>query len=92
MKAYPDPHTPVVAPFHPHAADAAVQPTRFDQETTRGAETIRAAQEQRSVQNRIQFIGNVPGWLPAIFLEQSENTTVEDLCIFARKQSSIHNL
>ena len=34
----------------------------------------------------------MPGWLHAKLLEQRENTTVEDLCIFARKQLSIHNL
>ena len=34
----------------------------------------------------------MPGWLRAKLLEQPENTTVEDLCIFARKQLSIHNL
>ena len=34
----------------------------------------------------------MPGWLRAKLLEQPENTTVEGLCIFARKQLSIHNL
>ena len=34
----------------------------------------------------------MPGWLRAKLLEQPENTTVEDSCIFARKQLSIHNL
>ena len=34
----------------------------------------------------------MPGWLRAKRLEQPENTTVDDLCIFARKQLSIHNL
>ena len=53
---------------------------------------IRSAQEARSVQIRRQFIKNMPGWLRAKLLEQPENTTVEDLCIFARKQLSIHNL
>ena len=32
-KAYPDPDPPVVAPIGPHAADAAVEQTRFDQVT-----------------------------------------------------------
>ena len=32
------------------------------------------------------------GWVRAKLLEQPENTTVEDLCIFARKQLSNHNL
>ena len=34
----------------------------------------------------------MPLWLCAKLLEQPENTTVEDLCIFARKQLPIHNL
>ena len=91
-KAYPDPDPPAVAPFDPHAADAAVEQTRFDQDTARRAERIRSAQEARSVQNIRQFIKNMPGWLRAKLLEQPENTTVEDLCIFALKQLSIHNL
>ena len=34
----------------------------------------------------------MPGWLRAKLLEQPQNTTVEEFCIFARKQLSIHNL
>ena len=36
-KAYPDPDPPAVAPIDPHAADAAVEQTRFDQDTARRA-------------------------------------------------------
>ena len=91
-KAYPDPDPPAVAPIDAHAADAVVERTRFDQDTARRAEIIRPAQEARSVQIRRQFIKNMPGWLRAKLLEQPENTSLEDLCIFARKQLSIHNL
>ena len=92
-KAYPDPDPPAVAAIDPHAADRAVEQTRFDQDTARRAEIIRSAQEARSVQIRRQFIKNMPGWLRAKLLEQPENTSVEDLCTFARKQLSIiHNL
>ena len=91
-KAYPDPDHPAVAPIDPHAADAVVERTRFDRETARRAEIIRSAQEARSVQIRRQFIKSMPGWLRAKLLEQPENTAVENLCIFARKQLSIHNL
>ena len=91
-KAYPDPDPPAVAPIDPHAADRAVEQTRFDQDTARRAEIIRSAQEARSVQIRRQFIKNMPGWLRAKLLELPENTSVEDLCTFARKQLSIHNL
>ena len=81
-KAYPDPDTPAVAPIDPHAADAAVEQTRFDQDTSRRAEIIRSAQEARSVQIRRQFIKNMPGWLRAKLLEQPENTTVENFVFF----------
>ena len=92
FKAYPDPNPPAVAPIDAAAPDAAVEQTRFDQDTARRAELIRSAQEAREHQIRRQFIKNMPGWLRAKLLEQPENTTVDDLCIFARKQLSIHNL
>ena len=91
-KAYPDPDPSAVAQIDPHAADAAVEQTRFDQDAARRAEIIRSAQEARSVQIRRQFIKNMPGWLRAKLLEQPENSTVVDSCIFARKQLPIHNL
>ena len=91
-KAYPDPDPPALAPFDPHAVDAAVEQTRFAQETARLAERIRSAQEARSVQIRRQFIKNMPGWLREKLVEQPENTTIEDLCNFARKQLSIRHL
>ena len=91
-KAFPDPDPPAVAPIDPHAADAVVERIGFDQETARCAEILRSAQEARSVQIKCQFIKNLPGWLRAKLLEQTENTTVEDLCIFAQKQLSILNL
>ena len=34
----------------------------------------------------------MPEWLRAKLLQQPEKTSVEDLCVFARKQMSIHNL
>ena len=91
-KTYPDPDPPVVAPIYQHAADAAVEKTRFDQETARRTETKRSAQKARSVQTRRHFIKIMPIWLRANLLEQFEKTTVEKLCIFARKHLSIHNL
>ena len=62
-KAYPDPDPPVVAPIDPHAADAAVEQPRFDQDTARRAEIIRSAQEARSGQIRRQFVKIMPGLL-----------------------------
>ena len=35
LKAYPDPNLVTVALIDPHAADAAIERTRFDQETAR---------------------------------------------------------
>ena len=90
-KAYPDLDPPAVAAIDQHAADNTVEQTRFDQDTTRRSKIIRSAPEASSVQIRRQFIINMPGWLRAKLLEQPENTTVEDLCIFARRQLSIHN-
>ena len=78
-KAYPDPDPLAAAPIDPHAADAAVEQTPFDQDTARGAEIIRSAHEARSVRIRRQFIINMPGWLRAKLLEEPETTTVEDL-------------
>ena len=92
LKAYPDPTLVPIAPIDGAAPDAAVEQTRFDQETARNAEQLRSAQEARSIQIRRQFIKNMPGWLRAKLLEQPETTSVEDLCIFARKQLTIHNL
>ena len=92
LKAYPDPILIPVAPIDAAAPDAAVEQTRFDTETARNAEQLRSAQESRSNQIRRQFIKNMPGWLRAKLLEQPETTPVEDLCTFARKQLTIHNL
>ena len=92
LKAYPDPNPPAVAPIDEHVADAAAEQTRIDQDNPRRAEIIRSAQEARAVQIRLQLTKNMPGWLRAKLLEQPENTTVEDLYFFARKQLSIHNL
>ena len=52
LKAYPDPNPPAVAPIDDAAPDAAVEQTRFDQDTARRAEIIRSAQEARSNQIR----------------------------------------
>ena len=82
----------LLPPIDPHAADAAVEQTWSDPDTAPRAEIIRSAQEACSVQIRHQFIKNMPGWLRAKLFEQPKSTTVEDLCIFARKQLSIHNL
>ena len=92
LKAYPDPNPPAVAPIDSAAPDAAVEQTLFDQDTARRAEIKRSAQKARSNQIRRPFLKKMPGWLRAKLLEQPEDTTVDDLCIFARKHLSIQNL
>ena len=69
MKAYPDPDPPAVAPIDAHAADAAAEQTRFDQDTARRAAIIRSVQEARSLQIRRQIIENMPGWPRAKLLD-----------------------
>ena len=66
--------------------------TRFHQETALRAEIMRSAQEARAVQIRPQFIKNLRNSVRAKLLEQPENTTVGDVCLYARKQLSFHNL
>ena len=87
MKAYPDPDPDprAVAPVDPHALDAAVEQTRFDQDTARRAEKRRFAREAVSAQIRRQFSKKMPRWLRAKLLEQSENTTEKVLCVFCAK-------
>ena len=53
---------------------------------------MRSAQEARSFRIRRQFIKIMPGWLRAKFLEHPDETTLEKLCIFARKHLWFHYL
>ena len=92
FKAYPDPNPPAVAPIDAAAPEATVEQKRFYQETAHSAKIIRSDRENRALQIRRQFIKNIPGWLRAKLLEQLENTAVDDLCNFARKQLSKRNL
>ena len=84
-RAYRDPDSPAVALIDPHAADAAVEQTRFDQETARRAKILCSAQEAHSVQIRCQYMKNMPRWLRKKLLEQPKKSTVEDLCFFSAK-------
>ena len=51
---YPDPNPRAVAPIDAAASNAAVEQTRFDQETAHRAEIMRSAQEARAHQIRRQ--------------------------------------
>ena len=91
-KVYADPDPPVVAPIDPHAADAAVEQTRFDQDTARRAESKRSAQEARSVQIRVNLSKICLDGYVQSCSSSRKKTLVEDLSIFARKRLSIHKL
>ena len=84
LKAYPDP-TPEVAP---HGADVAA----INAVNERNAEALRFAQQERDHQIKRFFKKCMPSWLRAKLLEQPDNATIEDLCLIARKQLTIHNL
>ena len=87
LKAYPDPNLVPIAPIDVAAADAATEQTRFEQETAHKAKQLRSAQKARSTQLRRQIKNSIPGWLRAKLPEQPETTSVEDLCIFAKKKT-----
>ena len=90
--AYPDPNLVPVVSIDGAAADVVAEQTRFEQDTAHNAKQLRSAQEAPSTQIRRQIKNIMPGWLRTKLLEQPETTSVEDLCIFARKQFTIHNL
>ena len=56
LKAYPYLNLVPVATIDTHAADAAIEKMRFDQETARNAEQLLTAQNARSTQIKRQFI------------------------------------
>ena len=89
-KAYPDPDPPAVAPIDLDAADAAVEQTRFDQDTARRAEIIRSAQEARSVQIRRQFI-KIAENLEAASVELLEDSEDLDQIIKSQWQNQNQN-
>ena len=84
-------YSSTAAPIGAHTADAAVEQTRFSQDTLLQAEMTLSAEEARSIQFRRKFIQNMPIWLSAELLEQIETTTDENLCFFARIELSIQN-
>ena len=84
LKAYPDP----IPEAYPPGADQVAQ----DAVDARNDENLRFAQQERQNQTKRFFKKCMPSWLRAKLLEQPDNTTVEDLCLLARKQLTIHDL
>ena len=70
MKTSPNAIPLPVAPIEAHALDAAIERTRFDEDTARRAEVMSSAQEAHSVQVGLQFMKNMPRWLRAKLLKQ----------------------
>ena len=84
LKAYPDP----IPEAYPPGADQAAQ----DAVDASNDENLRFAHQERQNQTKRFFKKCMPSWLRAKLLEQPDNTTVEDLCLLARKQLTIHDL
>ena len=91
VRAYPDPTPNPVAAADP-ALDAGAERARIDRENAVNAQNLLFAQTERGNQIKRLFVKCMPSWLRAKLLEQPDNATVDDLCLFARKQLTIHNL
>ena len=91
LRAYPDPTPAVVPPADP-AIDADDERDRIEAANAENAQNLLFAQREREHQIKRYFKKCMPSWLRAKLLEQPETTTVEDLCLLARKQLTIHNL
>ena len=91
QKAYPDPTPEIVPPADP-ALDAGDERDRIPAAEARNEEALRFAQQERNHQIKRFFKKCMPSWLRAKLLEQPDGTTVDDLCLLARRQLTIHNL
>ena len=84
VRAYPDP----IPEAYPNGANQAA----IDAVDARNAQALLFAQQEREHQIKRFFKKCMPSWLRAKLLEQPDNTAIEDLCLLARKQLTIHNL
>ena len=91
QKAYPDPTPEIVPPADP-ALDAGDERDRIAAAEARNEEALRFAQQERNHQIKRFFKKCMPSRLRAKLLEQPDGTTVDDLCLLARRQLTIHNL
>ena len=74
LKAFPYPNLATIAAIDTHAADAAIERTRFDQQTACNAEQLRFAHEARSTIKDDNSLKNTPEWLRANTHEQHRKT------------------
>ena len=84
VRAYPDPIPEACPNGANQAAIVAVD--------ARNAQALLFAQQEREHQIKRFFKKCMPSWLRAKLLEQPDNTAIDDLCLLARKQLTIHNL
>ena len=91
QKAYPDPTPEVIPPADP-ALDADNERNCIEAAEARNEEALRFAQQERNHQIKRFFKKCMPSWLRAKLLEQPDTATVDDLCLLARRQLTIHNL
>ena len=91
VRAYPDPTPNPVAAADP-ALDAALERARIARENAANAQNLLFAQTERDNQVKRLFVKGMPSWLRAKLLEKPDTDTVDDLCLFARRQLTIHNL
>ena len=91
LRAYPDPEPTPVPPANP-ALDAGAEAARIAAADAQNAQNLLFTQTERANQIKRYFKKCMPSWLRAKFLEQPDNNTVDDLCLLARRQLTIHNL
>ena len=91
VRAYPDP-IPNVVPAADPALDAGAEAARIAAANAVNAQKLLFAQTERDHQIRSLFVKSMPSWLRAKLLEQPDNVTIDDRCLFARKQFTIHKL
>ena len=95
MRAYPESNLPAVAPLilaGLGAASFAAEQTRFDGETATRDARLQAAKDFKNGQIKRVLIKAMPGWLRSKTMGQPANTTVHDLCTFARQEMAIREM
>ena len=72
--------------------DLGAERARVARENAVNDQNLLFAQIERNNQIKRFFVKSMSSWLRAKLLEQPDNATVDDLCLFARRQLTIHNL
>ena len=92
QKAYPTPEIPIPDPIDAAAVNAALEAARHARETAHRQERLDAVRDHRDAQIRRLFVKAMPGWLRAKLMEQPAGNTVQDLCMYARRQLVIRDM